>query len=234
MPRLLMLDIDGTLTASTSKTNEPFIPSPLVFLAPPTPRHDNGMKSHEDGIRIHVARDKRGNEKGAEKTGSEVFLRSAQCAEWRWRIDSGTPLLLTYIQHLRRRRGEQSFRLNLFFDDDNTNPGISVYAPMGDANFLINSSSTLTLSGAETLGAGSVVYNSGGTTTTLTNYLYSDGTAYDLDRVGLGYRPRRFTDCIGQFTLSVVVPEPASAVGIGMLVMPACCGGGLGDQLEVS
>ena len=118
------------------------------------------------------------------------------------------------------------FGLNLFFNGDNTAPGISVFAakdlsPTGpDPSFFANSSSTtLDLNGGSVAGAGTLTFVDGLTTVTLTDYRWSDPSVENLDRISpTTATPSGANDFVGQFTLevsTVAVPEPSTLLLLG-------------------
>ena len=131
---------------------------------------------------------------------------------------------------------EQShFALNLFFNGNNSAPGISVFAAQDDEispaypAFSANSNaSTLTLAVVGGVGgAGTLVFVDGSTVVTLTNYSWSRPAVFQTDRVsGFDSSPSGANDFVGQLTLQVrisdtAVPEPATALllGLGLLAV---------------
>ena len=111
--------------------------------------------------------------------------------------------------------------LNLFFNGNNVNPGISVFGPTQTSPnppfppFGPNSSqSTLTLAFQPTPGAGTLVYSQGGVRVTLTQYRWASPPVYNVDRVSQPVAtPDGGPDFIGRFTLVVNGPgnSPPSA-----------------------
>ncbi len=63
--------------------------------------------------------------------------------------------------------------LNLFFDGNNSVPGISVFGVSGGLGFTPNSSSTLSLSGDPVAGSGSSFYKASGLVVVLTEFVWS-------------------------------------------------------------
>ena len=109
------------------------------------------------------------------------------------------------------------FGLNLFFNVDNVNPAISVFAPLAVApspypSFAANSGATLDLQGFGTPGAGAVAYNDGSFRVTLTDYHWSHPDTGARDRIQPFIdAPDSVNDFVGQFTLvTQAVPEPRS------------------------
>ncbi len=111
------------------------------------------------------------------------------------------------------------FALNLFFNGNNSAPGISAFAatntsatPPSPSFAADGSLSTLALDGSSAAGAGTLDYTSGGTTVTLTAYQWSAPGIENLDRVSaFNDVPSGANDFVGSFTLQVsTVPEPAS------------------------
>lgn len=113
------------------------------------------------------------------------------------------------------------FGLNLFFDGDDTHPGISAWSPTNTvtANAAGAGLTTIALNGTTTLtpASGSLTYIDGSTSVTLTGYgfglpgVFGGGT---FDRIGnLNNQPDLDPDGVGVFTLNVAtVPEPSSLV----------------------
>ncbi len=109
--------------------------------------------------------------------------------------------------------------LNLFFDGNASNPGISVFAPIKLSQngpfpqFALNSGSTPNLSGgASVSGAGTLTFLDGTTEVALTSYFFSDPRVYNIDRIGnFDATPDGNREYVGQFTLNVTtVPEPGT------------------------
>jgi hypothetical protein len=107
--------------------------------------------------------------------------------------------------------------LNLFFNGDNTNPGISVFAATQTLStpppIFADSSTTFTLDGQLVPGAATLSFVDGTTTATLTSYSWAVPSVYSTDRVSpFSAFPNGTNDFVGQFTLSVTtaVPEPST------------------------
>ncbi len=64
--------------------------------------------------------------------------------------------------------------LNLFFNEDGSTPGISVFGALGNTSFLPNPSGTLSLEGNPVSGSGRSFYSSAGVTVVLTGYNWND------------------------------------------------------------
>lgn len=141
-------------------------------------------------------------------------------------VDLSTPG--TYMFHTFGQPGtiQSFFGLNLFFDSDDVNPGISVFAAVDTPlsppypSFSANSSSTLNLqNNAPSAGAGTLVWSDGTVNVTLTDYRWSQPDVENLDRIqGLNNVPGAGNDFVGHFTLEVtsVVPEPSSLTLLGL------------------
>ncbi|NEO16758.1 MULTISPECIES: PEP-CTERM sorting domain-containing protein [unclassified Moorena] len=126
--------------------------------------------------------------------------------------------------------GNQShYGLNLFFNGETTNPGISVFGALAqstdsDPDFLPNSSgSTRGLDGSIVPGSGTLSFIDGLTTVTLTDYIYQAPNVQQKNRVSeRSIGPNRYLDMVGEFTLNVEtrnidsksVPEPVSVLGL--------------------
>ncbi|WP_293073675.1 PEP-CTERM sorting domain-containing protein [Moorena sp. SIO3H5] len=121
------------------------------------------------------------------------------------------------------------YGLNLFFNGEISNPGISVFGALAkstdsDPGFSANSSgSTRGLDGSIVPGSGTLSFIDGLTTVTLTDYIYQASDVQEKDRVSpYSIGSNRYLDMVGQFTLNVEtrnldstsVPEPASVLGL--------------------
>lgn len=121
-----------------------------------------------------------------------------------------------------------NYALNLFFNGDNTNPGIAAYSPANTstATAIPAGLATVSLSVALNIyvpSPGSLVYTANGLSVTLTAYGFGEPGVFGgppADRVGnLNSLPDGYTDSVGRFTLSVVaVPEP-SAFAVGCVAV---------------
>lgn len=121
------------------------------------------------------------------------------------------------------------FGLNLFFNGDNSTPGISVYAPLwngtsGPPPYSADGASTIQLERFAPFvpGAGTLHFAD----VTLKTYFFADPTVFNLQRVDAfdTNPPGPLTDFVGQFTLEVSgVPEPASLILLGIGSIFAAC-----------
>jgi RNA polymerase sigma factor (sigma-70 family) len=115
--------------------------------------------------------------------------------------------------------------LNIFFNDDNSTPAISVFAPTQISPgppfpiVAVNSSpSSQALDGRTVPAANSLRYSAGENLITLTDFRWAVGSVHNLDRVGFVPFGHAFVgqdgsfDWIGQFTVNVV---SASAINRG-------------------
>ena len=105
--------------------------------------------------------------------------------------------------------------LNLFFDGNNSTPGISVFGATNSSNFLPSSnSSTLTLQDALVAGSGSSFYSADGAIVVLTGYdLHTPATPPGNVCQGYTFAPASgdVADYFGSFTLQVF---PAAALSL--------------------
>lgn len=118
--------------------------------------------------------------------------------------------------------------LNLFFNFDDVNPGITSLGVLNSASQTPFGGTTFQLDGSNTVaGANSLYFDSLLYRTTLSSFvLYEPGVNYDLDRVdSFDSIPNGTSDFVGQFSLTVVdintVPEPstlAALAGMGVLL----------------
>ncbi|WP_293108446.1 PEP-CTERM sorting domain-containing protein [Moorena sp. SIOASIH] len=116
------------------------------------------------------------------------------------------------------------YGLNLFFNGETTNPGISVFGELArsadsDPGFSANSSGlTRRLDGNIVPNSGTLSFIDGLTTVTLTDYIYQAADVQQKDRVSeRSIGPNRQWDMVGQFTLNLEttsVPEPVSVLGL--------------------
>jgi hypothetical protein len=119
--------------------------------------------------------------------------------------------------------------LNLFFDGNNTNPGISVIQAAGGPGFSANGNSTLALNGAAVAGANSLVYNGSGSTVTLLDYGWFPAIPVgNFDSVSsFDNVPSGLNDMTGYIVLDVAastqVPEPGtlSVAALGVVALVA-------------
>jgi hypothetical protein len=127
--------------------------------------------------------------------------------------------------------------LNLFFDGNNINPGISVFAPTQISSsppypvFSVNNATSSQSLGGQTVAAArSLTFMDASSVVTLTDFRWAAPNVYNLDRTGFvpfgqsSVGSDGLSDWVGQFTLSVTpVPEPGtwailSLCGIGLVV----------------
>jgi hypothetical protein len=153
-----------------------------------------------------------------------AFVVNAQTSDLGLTLDPGTYSFYGFTNNFGVDRGA----LNLFFNANGSNPGISVFAlPTNDSTifpaFAADSgTSTPNLSFSLVPASGSLTYNDGINTVTLTNFQWTNSGAYNLDRVGPNSVGTDGTlDTVVRFDLSVVsnsaeaVPEPASIMLLG-------------------
>jgi hypothetical protein len=119
--------------------------------------------------------------------------------------------------------GNQAFHgLNLFFEGNSTNPGISIYAPLATTaatpGFSSNAANTYSLAGTTVPGSGSQTYTSGTTQIVLTDFRWESSNYQGQDIVSPFTRtPGSGADNQGRFTLvvsstapNVAAPEPGT------------------------
>ena len=112
-----------------------------------------------------------------------------------------------------------NFGLNLFFNGNNSAPGISVFAaqdvepsPPFPAFTANSSTSALTLAGTPVAGAGTLVYTDGTTTVTLTDYSWSRPAVFSLNRVqGFNNTSGGGNDFVGALSLNVTANAPTAS-----------------------
>jgi hypothetical protein len=105
--------------------------------------------------------------------------------------------------------------LNLFFDGNNSTPGISAFGAVNTSSFLPNSSSTLTLQAGSVAGSRSTTYSSGGVIVVLSGYgWYTPATPPGDVCQAMVFSPGGGPDYYGSFTLQVW-PEAALSLGQG-------------------
>ncbi len=123
---------------------------------------------------------------------------------------------------------QSHYGLNLFFNEQTANPGISVFGALGkstdyDPGFSANSGSTRRLDGSFVPGSGTLSFMDGLTTVTLTDYIYQAPNVQNKDLVNkYSIGSNGHLDMVGQFTLNVEtinldstsVPEPVSVLGL--------------------
>lgn len=112
------------------------------------------------------------------------------------------------------------YGLNLFFNGDNTNPGIAAFssAGVGSATPVQSGLNTLSLdgdNGNQVPAPGALTYTANGLSVTLTGYGFGQPGVFGgpaLDRVGnLDSQPDGYLDSVGFFDLTVApVPEPST------------------------
>jgi hypothetical protein len=124
----------------------------------------------------------------------------------------------TYSFYANNPDGPRPFHgLNLFFDGDNVNPGISVYAETNTSStppyptFAPNSGNTFTVDIVPVPGAGTLSVTIGGQTITLVDFVVDSPAVLGANAVGpYGTGADAYTDLTGTFTL-LVVPEPSTS-----------------------
>ncbi len=121
-----------------------------------------------------------------------------------------------------------AFGLNIFFDGDNSIPGISAFAPVNVGPsppfppfFPDSSPSTVTLDVHPAPGSGSLSFVDGSVRITVTDYSWSEPAVFGTDRVSpYNNMPDGANDWVGRLTLEVdPIPEPATfgLIGAGLL-----------------
>jgi hypothetical protein len=94
--------------------------------------------------------------------------------------------------------------LNLFFDGDNSVPGISVFGATNGSGFQQNGSSTFTLQGTPVAGSGERFYSSGGVTVVQSGYDWNAPATPPGDVCqAFVFSPGDEADYFGSFTLQV-------------------------------
>ena len=116
------------------------------------------------------------------------------------------------------------YGLNLFFEGDNTNPGIAGFSPSGSTNVRLVPGGLNTLSlngdnGNQVPAPGTLSYTANGLSIRLTAYGYGESGAFAvpaIDRAGnLNDVPNGYSDAVGVFDLKVSsVPEPPSQLNL--------------------
>jgi hypothetical protein len=104
--------------------------------------------------------------------------------------------------------------LNLFFDGNSATPGISVFGALGNASFLPDSSTTLSLQASPVPGSGSAFYISAGVTAVLTGYDWNNSATPPGDvcqAFSFTPAPGDVPSPFGSFTLQV---WPAAALSL--------------------
>lgn len=156
-----------------------------------------------------------------------AFLNSGNGAATQVSVDLSTPgdyLLYAYFDGNEIYSGRDFWGLNLFFDGDASNPGISAFGRPQSAGedshgFWANSCNTLDLAaGANVWGSGQLAYRSGNTEIILTDYSTTKDV-FNFDRVDnfqLGSSGRN--DHVTVIGLHVV-PEPATVATLGAGVL---------------
>lgn len=114
--------------------------------------------------------------------------------------------------------------LNLFFNGNTVNPGITamrstVFPPVGAIGTTL-SSGTLSLAGAPTTGAGSLVFNDGMHNVVISEYWFAQSGQPIFADIGGEFTetPNGVGDFVGRVELTVTaVPAPGAAALLGML-----------------
>lgn len=104
--------------------------------------------------------------------------------------------------------------LNLFFDGNNSTPGISVFGAINSSNFRPNSGSTWTLAGASVAGSGTSFYTSGGVIVVLNGYNWNtpaDPPGDVCQSLEFAPAPGNVLSYFGSFNLQV---WPAAALSL--------------------
>jgi hypothetical protein len=107
--------------------------------------------------------------------------------------------------------------VNLFFEGDNTNPGISVYEANGVAGGQPDGSSTRELNGNLIAGANSLACYVAGHRVALSGYTVQTSVAGQDRAIDFNNTPNQVNDDLITFTLTVEV-MPVPALGIAGLV----------------
>ena len=118
--------------------------------------------------------------------------------------------------------------LNLFFNGNNTNPGISVFAPTatntGSPAFSANSNAnTRALNNTSTPGSGSTSFTANGLTAAVTAYRWEASTVSNQDLISPYDRTLNgIADNLGSFTVIVgtEVPEPGTLALLSSSLLP--------------
>ncbi len=99
--------------------------------------------------------------------------------------------------------------LNLFFDGNNTIPGISAFGPTNGSSFSPNGASTYTLAAMSIVGSDTTFYTSHGVTAVLTGYGWNAprDTSPDVCQAYV-FSPGDGADFFGSFTLQVFPAAP--------------------------
>jgi hypothetical protein len=142
-------------------------------------------------------------------------------------LDLSTPGTYTFHFLAEGAAGSGFYGLNLFFNGNGTNPGISVLGVLNGGAFTANgNSNTRTLGGSSIAGSNSLTFLDGPNTVTLTDfafYQFSSTLVPQLNRVGaFDNTPTNATlDERGYFTLQVngppvsETPEPSTWLLLG-------------------
>jgi hypothetical protein len=100
--------------------------------------------------------------------------------------------------------------LNLFFDNNNSTPGISAYGPTNGTHFRADANKTLTLAGTPVRGSGHLSYTSGGVVVALVGYNWNTPATPPGDVCQpYDFAPGGGLSLYGSFTLRV---SPAAAL----------------------
>ena len=114
--------------------------------------------------------------------------------------------------------------LNLFFNGNTVNPGITamrstVFPPVGAFGSTL-SSGTLSLAGTPTTGAGSLVFNDGMHNVVITEYWFAQSGSQLFADIGSAFAetPNGIGDFVGRVELTVTaVPAPGAAAMLGVM-----------------
>ena len=125
----------------------------------------------------------------------------------------------------------QTYRgVNLFFDGDNTNPGISVYEANGVTGGQPDGNSTRELNGSLITGANSLTWEIAGARVVLSDYLVRTSVSNEDRVLNFNNTPNQINDDLITFTLTVELwPVPAlGSAGAAALALLLAAAGAVG------